>query len=332
MRRPEVLVLEIDQPPGPSKGLGVGPGDAALTVRSERIRRLLDRIGPKDLHRVRTASGRIAQHRRERIGPPRLAGEPGKSRAQRVAMVERGRVVPPLAEGEGEIPDRRALDLELDVVPRRPFAVPVVDVDGLGIAPVVLVVVAAVAQIDAADEADVIVLPARVPQQDELLMMRPAPAHPFVEQDLGARVVDRLGEVDGLLLAHPHLVGVRTPDQTPARRPRARPPVPASSPARCPVRPAARRDRPASRTGRRGRPARRCAASRPAGRSTRRRGSGAAPGCLRSMLVRRPAGGRSRCAGCPARLHSGTSRPGPSGVRPRPGDLTGPPPSPNLRC
>ena len=67
------------------------------------------------------------------------------------------RVLPPLAEGVGEVADCGTVQLELHVVPRRTVAVAVVDLDDLGVTEVTGVVMATVAEVDAADERDVVV-------------------------------------------------------------------------------------------------------------------------------------------------------------------------------
>ena len=54
VRRPQVLVLEVDEPARPTQRLAVGAPDAALAVGRERERRPLGRIRAQDLHRVRS--------------------------------------------------------------------------------------------------------------------------------------------------------------------------------------------------------------------------------------------------------------------------------------
>ena len=80
------------------------------------------------------------------------------------------------------------MDLDLHVVPRRSGTVAViVELRGLRITAVVFVVVAAVAQVDATDERDVVGRIVRVADDDELLVMAAAAPHPLVEQDLVPR-------------------------------------------------------------------------------------------------------------------------------------------------
>ena len=50
--RPHVLVLQVDQPPGPLDRLRVPPGDRPLAVRREPVRRPDGRVGPQVLHDV----------------------------------------------------------------------------------------------------------------------------------------------------------------------------------------------------------------------------------------------------------------------------------------
>ena len=63
------------------------------------------------------------------------------------------------------------------------------------------VVAAAVAQVDAAGERDVALRALRVPQDDELLVVRAAAPDPLVEQHLAAGGSMSLAEVAVLLLA-----------------------------------------------------------------------------------------------------------------------------------
>ena len=159
--------------------------------------------------------------------------------------------------------------------------------------------------VDAADEGHVVGLVPRMPDQHHLLVMRTGPADPLVQQDLAPRLVDRLGEVDRLLLAEVCLVRVRPPHR-PARRRPARPGRRGRSPARCPEsRRAARRRRPASRSATGGRP-RPGPSTCPAGTGSTRRAPAPAPGCPRSTPRRhrrpRPPRPRGRrrcgCRGC----------------------------------
>jgi hypothetical protein len=78
---------------------------------------------------------------------------------------------------------------------------------------VVGVVPAAVTEVDPADERDVELGPAGVPQHDELLVVGSAGANPHVQQHLAAGPLDPLAEVLVLLRAERQPVPVRTPDQ-----------------------------------------------------------------------------------------------------------------------
>ena len=71
-------------------------------------------------------------------------------------MVERRRVLPLFPERVRHIAYRGPVDLELRVMPRRSLAESGIDVYALLVALLVLAVVATVAQIDAADEGDVV--------------------------------------------------------------------------------------------------------------------------------------------------------------------------------
>jgi hypothetical protein len=101
--------------------------------------------------------GRVLGRWWQWVGVARLVGKaPGRD-SPRIAMIERGWVLPPFTKCEGEIADRRSSDLELDVVPWRSVAVTVVEFDCLAIAGVSRVVVASVTQIDATHEGHILI-------------------------------------------------------------------------------------------------------------------------------------------------------------------------------
>src|SRR5205085_940680 len=104
--------------------------------------------------------------------------------------------------------------LGLYVVPWWAVAVAVVELDHLRVAEMASVVVAAMAQIDAADEGDVVVGVVSPASDDELLMMAPASSHPLVEQELAPGSVDVLREGQVLLLREVQLRGMGAPQQT----------------------------------------------------------------------------------------------------------------------
>jgi hypothetical protein len=217
--RPQVLVLDIDEPAGPPQGLEVGAGDAALAGRRERQRRPLGRVGAKHLDGVGTGRGRVAEHRRQRAWMPRLADPPGQPSPPRVAVVQRGRVLPPLPEGERQVADGRAAHLQLHVVPWRVAAVAFVHRHRLRVAQVALVVPAPVAEVDPTHEGDVLVLPAEMADQDQLLVLASRPPDPLVEQDLAACLVDHLAQVQVLLLVEVGETRVGAPEQAPHLHP-----------------------------------------------------------------------------------------------------------------
>ena len=117
--RPHVLVLEVDQPPGPLDRLRVAAGHRPLAVRGEVVRRADRRVGPQVLHEVRSALRWRRELRRQRVGVQpgvvQLVVDPG----DRVVLVGAVGVVPALAEDGVEHVHGRPADLQLDVVPRR---------------------------------------------------------------------------------------------------------------------------------------------------------------------------------------------------------------------
>jgi hypothetical protein len=76
------------------------------------------------------------------------------------------------------------------------------------ISPMRSVVAPTVAQVDAADEGDVGIGAARVAEDDQLLVVRPSPPHPFVQQDLPAGSSDLPRESTVLLGAEGQAVTV----------------------------------------------------------------------------------------------------------------------------
>ena len=126
MVAPEVLVLDVDEPPGPLDRLGVAARDAALAAAGERVVAAVAQVGvgPQQLDDVRAALDRRAA-----AAPARAAGRASCPSAQPVlepadrAAAQRGRVLPPLAEDGLDVVHRRTADRRLDVVPRRGVAV-----------------------------------------------------------------------------------------------------------------------------------------------------------------------------------------------------------------
>ena len=109
-------------------------------------------------------------------------------------IFERRRVLPALTERVIEVAHRRASDADLDVMPRRVLAVPVVHLLGLHVSEMALVVAAAVAQVDPADEGDVATPCVYVADQHQLLVVGACRADPLVE-DHGSAGVDVLREL-----------------------------------------------------------------------------------------------------------------------------------------
>ena len=153
--RPQVLVLDIDQPPGARHRLVVAARDAALTVRREVVFEMRIGVGSQHLNRVRSARGRIRrllrQSARRQVRAPQLVLDPGDRRQH----VQCRRVVPALPERRVQRADDRALYPQLHVVPRRMLAVALGHLHRLWVAAVRRVVAAGVAQVDAARERDV---------------------------------------------------------------------------------------------------------------------------------------------------------------------------------
>ena len=215
--RPQVLVLDVDESFGPLEGLGVAPRHTSLATAGEGVVAAVSkvRIGTQQLDHVRTAGHRSRRRRlrRQRVGPKVIAGQPVAQPTDR-APAQRRRIRPALAEHRLDVVDSRSGDGGLDVVPRRMFAVGCRHRLGLRVAEVPRVVPPRVAQVDAADEGDVALRVAGVPDDDELLVMRTAGADPHVEQRLRALGLQLLAGLPVLGAGEGQLVPVRAPDQS----------------------------------------------------------------------------------------------------------------------
>ena len=99
------------------------------------------------------------------------------------------------------------------VVPGWAVAVLLAERLRLRVAEVAVVVAPRVRQVDAADEGDVAGRLVAVPDDHELLVVRPAVAHPHVEQSLRAALLQLLAQGAVLAGEEPDLVPVRAPDQ-----------------------------------------------------------------------------------------------------------------------
>ena len=120
-----------------------------------------------------------------------------EKRSPWVAVVERRRVLPALAERPREVADCGTVDLELNVMPWGSRPVARIEIDGLLVAPVALVVAAAVAQIDPTDERHVPVGRVAVADHEQLLVVAAVSAHTLVEQNLAAGPIDSFREMAG---------------------------------------------------------------------------------------------------------------------------------------
>jgi hypothetical protein len=143
----------------------------------------------------------------------RLVGVGQPPGPERVAVIQRGRVLPALPEGQVQVAHGRAAHLQLGVVPSGTGAKARVELDRLGITQMALVVAAAVAQVDPADEGHVVVLAPAVAQHHQLLVLGARAPHPLVEHDLPTGLVDDLAQVQVLLLAEVGARWVGAPQQ-----------------------------------------------------------------------------------------------------------------------
>ena len=128
-------------------------------------------------------------------------------------MCQRVGVLPSFPEHGLRVTDRGSADRHLDVVPGGPRAVRRGHRESLWIAAVLDVVASAVAQVDAADEGDVVLGPVAVPKHHQLLVVRAEAADAHVEEALATGLVDRLAELAVLLGAKAEAAEVRAPQQ-----------------------------------------------------------------------------------------------------------------------
>jgi hypothetical protein len=128
-------------------------------------------------------------------------------------MVERSRILPSLPERDIEISDCWSADLQLRVVPRRTWAVPMVELDGLGVSLVAAVISSSMAEVDPPDECHVTLGRGGVADDNELLVVRAASPHSLVEQHFPACLGDLEGETPIVLRAEREPITVRTPEQ-----------------------------------------------------------------------------------------------------------------------
>jgi len=115
-------------------------------------------------------------------------------------MVEGRRILPTFAEGVSDVANRRSAYLEVNAVPRRSITVSGFEIDRLRVAFVTAVVVAAMTQVDPADERHVVVRSGSVAHNDELLVMASAATDAFVEKNPATGFVDLANEPGVLLL------------------------------------------------------------------------------------------------------------------------------------
>ena len=213
---PEVLVLDVDQLPGPRERLGVAARHRALAAAGERVVAAAAqvRVGPQQLDGLGAALGDrgrrllCRQGVRGHVHPE----QPVLGPVDRVPG-QRGRVLPALPEDGLHVVHGRAGDGCLDVVPRWRLAVLRRHLERLLVAEVLGVVAPRVAQVDPAHVGDVLLGPAAVADHHHLLVVRAARADPHVQQCLGAAGLELPAEQAVLGGVEVQLLPVRAPDQ-----------------------------------------------------------------------------------------------------------------------
>jgi hypothetical protein len=136
-------------------------------------------------------------------------------------MVGGRAVLPALPEGQVDVQHGRALQLQLQVVPGRPAAIPRVDPDRIGVAEMLGVITAAAGQVNAADEGDAADGVVRAVDDQELLVVAAEAAHPLVSDQLPAGPVDQGAQDPDGVLVEPDQGRMRAPQQSPDGHPAA---------------------------------------------------------------------------------------------------------------
>ncbi len=192
--RPQELLLDVHQAAGEPEGLGVAAGDAALTRGRERVPRPLGRVRLQQLHRAGARRRWGGQAGRQ----PRGATTPASQQVRHGLPRQEGQgslVGPPVPEGGLDVGDGRPAQQGVGVVPGRPRPVAPPERHRLGVALVPGGVPAAVGEVEAADQRDVVARPARVADHDELLVVAAQGPHPLIEDDLRALARDLTRQV-----------------------------------------------------------------------------------------------------------------------------------------
>jgi hypothetical protein len=197
---PEVLIFHVHKPASPTDRLPVGTPDAALAVRRKGVSQTLGGIRTDDLYCVRPRRRGVTPPRGELARASRLPRDVAQHDSKWVAMVEGRRILPTFAEGVSDVANRRSAYLEVNAVPRRSITVSGFEIDRLRVAFVTAVVVAAMTQVDPADERHVVIRSGSVAHHDELLVMASAATDALVEKHLTTGFVDLANEPGVLLL------------------------------------------------------------------------------------------------------------------------------------
>jgi hypothetical protein len=101
----------------------------------------------------------------------------------------------------------------LDVVPGRTAAITRVQLDDLVVSVVADVISPTMAEVDSPDERNVTLEKGGMADEDQLLVVRSAPAHSLIEQNFAARLGYLNGEASIFFRTEGEAVAVRTPEQ-----------------------------------------------------------------------------------------------------------------------
>ena len=133
----------------------------------------------------------------------------------KLAAIQGIGVVPPFGEDVQKVAYHRTVQFECGIVPRRSAAVAGIHGQRLWISGVLGVVPAAVTEVDAADERDVLRRTIAVPDDEQLLVMRPEYPDSLIQQYLSPGIVDLTPEqlVGSAADRRGHALPMRPPHQ-----------------------------------------------------------------------------------------------------------------------
>ena len=112
---------------------------------------------------------------------PRRVGKALQQHPVGGASIQGMRVIPSFGENRQQVSHDGSMQFEGRIVPRRPFAIAGIHVQGLRVSRMVGVVPTAVAEVDPADEGDVLRRVVAMSDDEEFLVVRAEQAYPLIQ-------------------------------------------------------------------------------------------------------------------------------------------------------